>query len=51
MMTYEGLESDRDNFGKFFNQLQPKTKALVRKLEKTLIKLFRQNVSSLFKQT
>ena len=26
MLVYEGSESARDNFGKFINQLQPKTK-------------------------
>ena len=33
MMAYEGSESALDNFNKFIYQLQPKTKALVRKLE------------------
>ena len=41
----------RDNFGKFINQFQPKTKTLVRKLERILIKLYRQHVSILFNQT
>ena len=38
-------------FSKFINQLQSKTKVFVRKLEMILIKLYRQNVSSLFNQT
>ena len=44
MMAYEGFESTRYNFGKFIYQLQPKTKTLVRKLERILIELYRQNV-------
>ena len=39
-------KSARENFGKFIYQLQPKTKTLVRKLERILIKLYRQNLSS-----
>ena len=38
MMAYEGSKSDLDNFGKLIYQLQAKTKVLVRKLEKILIK-------------
>ena len=34
MMAYEESESARDNFGKFFNQFQPETKTLIRKLER-----------------
>ena len=45
------LEGARDNFGKFIYQLPPKTKTLVRKLERILLKLYRQNVSLLFNQT
>ena len=41
-MTYEGSESVQDNFSKFIYQLQPKIKALVRKLERILEKLYRQ---------
>ena len=37
-MAYEGYESTRDNFGKFNFQIQPKTKALVWKLERILKK-------------
>ena len=51
MMAYEGSESARDNFGKFINQFQPKTKTLIRKLEKILNKLYRQNLSLLFSET
>ena len=42
MMTYEKSESAQDNFGKFIYQFQPKTKTLIRKLERILIKLYRQ---------
>ena len=41
----------RDNFGKFIHQFQPESKTLIRKLERILIKLYRQNVSLLFNQT
>ena len=37
--------------GKFIHQFQPETKTLIRKLERMLIKLYRQNVSLLFNQT
>ena len=43
-------ESVRDNLGKFINQLQYKTKILVKKIERILIKLCRQNVSLFFNQ-
>ena len=43
-MTYEGSESAREQFGEFIYQLQPKIKALVRKLERILIKLYRQHM-------
>ena len=33
-----------DNFGKFIQPFQPKTKTLIRKLERILIKLYRPNV-------
>ena len=46
-MAYERSESTWDNFGKFINQLQPKTKKLVRKFER-ILKLYRQKVSLLF---
>ena len=51
MIAYERSESTRDNFGKFIHQFQPKYKTLIRKLERILIKLYRQNVSLLFNQT
>ena len=51
MMVYEESRSAWDNFGKFIYQPQPKTKALVRKLERIPIKLNRQHVSLLFNQT
>ena len=50
MMAYERSESAWDNFGKFIYQFQPKTKTLVRKLEK-ILKLYRQNLSLLFDHT
>ena len=51
MMVYERSKSAQDNFGKFIYQFQPKTKTLIRKLERILIKLYRQNVSLLSNQT
>ena len=51
MMAYEGSESAWGNFGKFLHQFQPETKTLIRKLERILVKLFRQNVSLLFNET
>ena len=39
------------NFGEFIHQFQPETKTLTRKLERILLKSFRQNVSLLFNQT
>ena len=50
-MAYEGSESARDIFGKFLNQFQPETKTLIRKLERILNKLYRQNLSLLFNET
>ena len=50
-LSYERSESDRDNFGKFIHQFQLKTKTLIRKLERILIKWYRQNVPLLFNQT
>ena len=44
IMADERLDSARDNFGKCIYQLQPKTKTLVGKLERILIKLYRQNI-------
>ena len=51
MMAYERSESTQDNFGKFLHQFQPETKTLIRKLERILIKLYRQNMALLFNQT
>ena len=51
MMADEGSERTRDNFGKFLHQFHPETKTLIRKLERILIKLYRQNVSLLFNET
>ena len=51
MMAYERSESAPENFGKFINQFQPETKTLIRKLERILIKLYRQNLSLLFNET
>ena len=51
MMAYEGSENTWDNFGKFIHLFQPETKTLIRKLERILIKLYRQNLSLLFNQT
>ena len=50
-MAYEGSESAWDNFGKFIYQSQPETKTLIRKFEKILNKLYRQNFSLLFNET
>ena len=50
-MAYESLERAWDYFGKFIYQFQPKTKTFIRKLERILIKLYRQNVFLLFHQT
>ena len=44
-------KSSPDDFGKFIHQFQPETKTLIRKLERILIKLYRQNVFLLFNQT
>ena len=51
MMAYEGFESAWDNFGKFIHQFQPETKTLLRKLERILNKLYKQNLSLLFNET
>ena len=50
-MAYERSEGAQDNFGKFIHQFQPETRTLIRKLERILIKLYRQNVALLFNQT
>ena len=52
MMAYEGFKSARDNFGNFIYQFQPETKTLIiRKHERILNKLYRQNLSLLFNET
>ena len=51
LMVYKKSESAGNNFGKFIHQFQPETKTLIRKLEKILIKLYKQNMSLLFNQT
>ena len=50
-MAYERSKSAWDNFGKFIHKFQPPTKILIRKLERILIELYRQNVSLLFNET
>ena len=40
-----------ENFDKLIHHFQPETKTLIRKLERILIKLYRQNVSLIFTQT
>ena len=49
MMACERYGSARDNFDEFNIKHQRKTKTLVRKREKILLKLYRQNMSLLFK--
>ena len=51
MMVYERSESVREKLGKFLHQFQHETKILIKKLERILIKFYRQNVSLLFDQT
>ena len=51
MMAYDGSESAWNNFGKFIHQFQPETKTLIRKLERILNKLYRQNLTLLFNET
>ena len=46
-MPDERSKSQRDNSSKFIDQLKLITKTLVRKLERILIKLYRQNMSLL----
>ena len=43
-MAYERSESTWDNFGKFIYQFQPETNTLIRKHERILNKLYRQNL-------
>ena len=50
-MAYEKTKSAWDNFGKFIHQFQPETKTLIKKLERILIKLYRQNLFLLFNET
>ena len=47
----EWFESAQDSFGKFIHQFQPETKIFIWKLERILIKSYRQNVYLLFNQT
>ena len=47
-MACERSESASDNLGKFIYQFQLKTKTLMRKIERILIKLYGQKVSLLF---
>ena len=51
MIASKGSESPRDNFGKFMYQIQRGTKTLIRKIERILTKLYRQNLSLLFNET
>ena len=51
MIAHDRYESTWDNFGKFIYQFQPKIKTFIRKLERILIKLCRENVFLLFNQT
>ena len=48
MTADESSESAWNNFGNFIHQLLSETKTLIRKPERNLIKLYRQNVSCLF---
>ena len=54
-LLYVGLlgyvKSDRNNFGKFIHQFQFETKIFIRELERTLLKLYRQNTSLAFNKT
>ena len=43
-MAFGRPESTQDNFGKFIHQFQPETYTLIRKFERILMKLYRQNV-------
>ena len=45
MVAYERSESAWDNFDKYIHEFQPETMTLIRKLERILIKLYRQNVT------
>ena len=45
MMPNDVSENVQDNLGKFIYQFQPETKALIRKLERILNKLYRQDLS------
>ena len=42
MMAYERSKSAPDNLGKFMDQLQTKTKTLVKKLERIQIELYKK---------
>ena len=46
MMAYEGSKSDwEEKFGEFIYQFKAEIRTLVRKLERILMKLYRQHVS------
>ena len=51
MMAYERSKSTGDNFGKFIHQFQRETKTLIRKLERIIIKFYRQSVFLLSNET
>ena len=51
MMAYERSKSAWDNFGRFIHQFQLETKTLIRKLERIIIKFYRQNVFLLSNET
>ena len=44
MIASEGPKNARDNFVKFIYQFQAETETLIRKLERILNKLYRQNL-------
>ena len=44
-------KSTKDNFGKFIYSFQHKIKTVVKKLERSFIKFYRQNLSLLLNQT
>ena len=44
------IESGRDNFGKFIYQFPPETKTFIRKLDRILDRLYRQNLSLIFNE-
>ena len=48
MMAYERSQSTMDNFGKFIHQFQPENKILIRKIERIVIKSYRQHVFNIY---